>query len=418
MKIIVQKFGGTSLQDPEVRQHAVEHIKKARAKGYQVVVVVSAMGRKGSPYATETLMQLVSEEGKVGSQKEYDLLLACGEMISSIVMASKLNAQSIPAVSFTGRDAGILTNNDFGNAQILSIQPQAILEQLSQDKVVVVCGFQGATESGEITTLGRGASDTSATALGAALKAEVVDIFTDVEGIMTADPRIVQDASRLKLITYNEICNLAYQGAKVIHPRAVEIAMQHQVPIRVRSTLSDDEGTLVTSLRQIKHLEGRMNDQLITGIAQVSNVSQIKVYAKDSDFDLQLKVFKSMAENRISVDFINVNPSGVVYTVFEHVTDKAIAILNELGYEPIVERHCAKVSTVGAGMAGVPGVMAQIVEALTTEDVQILQSADSHTTIWVLVKEEDMVRAVQALHQKFELHKASEPLPNYYSASQ
>lgn len=408
MKIIVQKFGGTSLQHADVRQHAVEHIKKAREQGYQVVVVVSAMGRKGDPYATETLINLVQEEGRVGTDKEQDLLLACGEMISSILMASKLNAQDIPAVAFTGKDAGIITNDDFGNAHILNIQPQPILEQLNQGKVVVVCGFQGATENGDITTLGRGASDTSATALGAALKAEVVDIFTDVNGIMTADPRIVEDASKLNWVTYNEICNLAYQGAKVIHPRAVEIAMHHQLPIRVRSTQSDDEGTLVTSIRQIKQLEGSLHDRLITGIAQVPHVSQIKVFAKEGDYELQLKVFKAMAENRISVDFINVNPTGVVYTVFEHVTDKAISILHELGYEPVVERFCAKVSTVGAGMAGVPGVMAQIVEALTTEDIQILQSADSHTTIWVLVKEEDMVRAVKALHRKFELHLINE----------
>jgi aspartate kinase len=193
----------------------------------------------------------------------------------------------------------------------------------------------------------------------------------------------------------------------VIHPRAVEIAMHHQVPIRIRSTMSDHEGTLITTLNHIQ-IEGQLNDRLITGIAQVPHVSQIKVFCKKGEYDLQLKVFKAMAENKISVDFINVNPLGVAYTVFDSVADKAVAILKSMGYSPEVQRNCAKVSTVGAGMAGVPGVMAMIVEALTDENIDILQSADSHATIWTLVKDEDMVKAVKALHQKFNLHKVNE----------
>lgn len=405
MKVIVQKFGGTSLRDGEIRSKAIQQIKKAKQEGYRVVVVVSAMGRKGEPYATDTLLDMMKQNGKLLSARERDLLLSCGEMISSTMLTSLLIGEGIPAVAFTGKQAGIQTNEEFGNAQILSINPKAILNELEQDKVVVVCGFQGATKDGEITTLGRGGSDTTATALGVTLAAEYVDIFTDVDGIMTADPRIVEDASPLSYVTYTEICNLAYQGAKVIHPRAVEIAMQHHTPIRVRSTVSDKLGTLVTSLPQMQQLEGQLNDRLITGIAQVPHVTQLKVFAKDGEYDLQLKVFKAMAENKISVDFINVNPLGVVYTVFDDVAEQAISLLEDMGYSPVAQRHCAKVSTVGAGMAGVPGVMAMIVEALTNEDIQILQSADSHATIWVLVKEEDMVKAVQALHRKFNLHK-------------
>jgi aspartate kinase len=405
MKVIVQKFGGTSLRDDKIREKAIQHIKRAKDEGYQVVVVVSAMGRIGEPYATDTLLDMMKQSGKLLSAKERDLLLSCGEMISSSMLTSLLIDEGVPAVAFTGKQAGIQTNDEFGNAQILSINPSRILEEFKQDKVVVVCGFQGATKDGDITTLGRGGSDTSATALGVTLDAEFVDIFTDVDGIMTADPRIVEDASALSYVTYSEICNLAYQGAKVIHPRAVEIAMHHHTPIRVRSTISDRLGTLVTSLPNMQQLEGRLNDRLITGIAQVPHVTQLKVFAKDGEYDLQLKVFKAMAENKISVDFINVNPLGVVYTVFDDVADKAVSILEKMGYSPVAQRHCAKVSTVGAGMAGVPGVMAMIVEALTDEDIQILQSADSHATIWVLVKEEDMVKGVQALHRKFNLHK-------------
>jgi aspartate kinase len=408
MRIIVQKFGGTSLRNEEVRKKAIQHIKNAKEDGYQVVVVVSAMGRLGEPYATDTLLDWIKQNGNLLSVKEKDMLLSCGEILSSLTLTSLLNAEGMQSVSFTGKQAGILTNEAFGNAQILSVNPSSIIKELEQEKIVVVSGFQGVTKEGDVTTLGRGASDTTATALGAALNAEFVDIFTDVNGILTADPRIVEDASSLSCVTYTEICNLAHQGAKVIHPRAVEIAMQHHIPIRVRSTMSNELGTLVTSLYQIQQIEGQVIDRLITGIAQVSNVTQLKVLAKEEEYDLQLKVFKSMAENKISVDFINVNPLGVVYTVFDEVADKAIAILESMGYSPVVQRHCAKVSTIGAGMAGVPGVMAMIVEALTTEDVQILQSADSHATIWVLVREDDMIRAVKALHRKFDLHKISE----------
>ncbi|WP_025028506.1 aspartate kinase [Caldalkalibacillus mannanilyticus] len=407
MKIVVQKFGGTSLRSEETRSKAIHHIKKALGEGYHVVVVVSAMGRQGEPYATDSLLQLLKENGNAISPREQDLLVSCGEIISSTIFTSLLNTEGISAVAFTGKNAGILTNDEYGQSQILSIDPTNIVSQLKNNRVVVVCGFQGVTVDGEMTTLGRGGSDTSATALGAVLNAEYVDIFTDVNGVMTADPRIVEDATHLQSVTYNEICNLAHQGAKVIHPRAVEIAMQHQIPIRVRSTMSDDAGTLITSLQHIE-FEGKVNDRLITGIAQVPHLTQIKVMAKEGEYDLQLKVFKSMAENKISVDFINVNPLGVAYTVFDEVANKAIEILESMGYTPIVQRHCAKVSTVGAGMAGVPGVMAHIVEALTSEDIHILQSADSHSTIWVLVKEEDMVRAVRALHHKFGLHKINQ----------
>jgi aspartate kinase len=404
MRILVQKFGGTSVATRETRQRAIEHILQAREQGYQVVVVVSAMGRKGEPYATDSLLGLIDEEGRT-SRRELDLLMSCGELISGVVFASQLRAEGVEASVLTGGQAGITTNEDFSRAQIMTINPQRILQELEQDRVVVVTGFQGSTRNHEITTLGRGGSDTSATALGVALNAEVVDIFTDVEGIMTADPRIVDDAKLLSTVTYSEICNLAYQGAKVIHPRAVEIAMQKNIPIRVRSTMSDDEGTLVTNQIDSQRIEGELHDRPLTGITQSANVTQIKVFAEPGQSSaMQRQVFKSMAENSISVDLINVNQRGVAYTVADADTDEAVQILQGLGFQPEVQRGCAKVACVGAGMSGMPGVMAQIVEAITTEGVEILQSADSHTTIWCLVRGEDMVRAVRALHAKFQLH--------------
>jgi aspartate kinase len=404
MRIIVQKFGGSSLSEPELRNKAIKHIENARKQGFSVIVVVSAMGRKGNPYATDTLLDLIRSNGNQLPPREMDLLLSCGEIISAATLCSMLNEKGYPSTVLTGGQAGILTNNHYNNAQIITINPQRIIDELESGKIVITTGFQGKTSEHEMTTLGRGGSDTSATALGVAVKAEVVDIFTDVNGIMTADPRIVEDARPLKTVTYLEICNMAYQGAKVIHPRAVEIAMQTNTPIRVRSTFSDDEGTLVTNIGEVNRLAGEVNDRLVTGIAQVPNITQIKVFAKEGQYDLQLKVFKAMAANNISVDFINVNPMGVAYTVFDHEADRAIRIIRDMGYEPQSNPHCAKVSTIGAGIAGVPGIMAHIVEALTEEDIQILQSADSHTTIWVLVRDADMVKAVRALHRKFDLN--------------
>jgi aspartate kinase len=374
------------------------------ADQYKIVVVVSAMGRKGDPYATDTLFSLINGSKSSISKRETDLLLSCGEIISSIVFTDMLLQAGIKATSLTGAQAGFCTNDDHTNAKIVEMNCERLLDALETNDVVVVAGFQGQAKNGDVTTIGRGGSDTSAAALGAALNAESIDIFTDVDGIMTADPRIADHARPLTLVTYTEVCNMAYQGAKVIHPRAVEIAMQAKVPIRIRSTYSDNPGTLVT---MASHLEkgNVIKERLITGIAHLSNITQIKVFAKKNQYDLQSEVFKAMANESISVDFINISPNQVIYTVTEEMAKKAISILHSLGYEPSIEYDCAKVSVVGAGMAGVPGVTSKIVGALSENGIRILQSADSHTTIWVLIKQADLATAVNSLHDAFELEK-------------
>ncbi|MBD8068246.1 aspartate kinase [Bacillus sp. PS06] len=403
MSIIVQKFGGTSVKDETSRELARNHIQKAIDEGNKVVVVVSAMGRDGDPYATDTLLNLVDGNQTTLNLREIDMLMACGELISSVVFSNMLNKNGIRATAFNGAQAGFRTNNDHTNGKIIEMKCDRLLAAMEEYDVVVVTGFQGINELGDITTLGRGGSDTSAAAIGAAIQAKWIDIFTDVEGVMTADPRIVKDARPLTSVTYTEICNMAYQGAKVIHPRAVEIAMQAKVPIRIRSTYSDSVGTLVTSINKEENKGTDVKERVITGIAHVSNVSQIKVQAKKGQYNVQTEVFKAMAKEKISVDFFNITPTSVVYTVAGDKTDKAVKILEELGYQPSVTRECAKVSTVGAGMNGVPGVTAKIVTALSEQGIGILQSADSHTTIWVLVKQEDMHKAINALHTAFQL---------------
>jgi len=408
LRILVQKFGGTSVANPERRAQVAAKVSEAVSKGFSPVVVVSAIGRSGDPYATDTFIKMVSSIYSEVPKREMDLLMSCGEVISGAVMVSTLQSLGLEAVLLTGGQAGIITNNCFGDARIIRIEPERIIKQLEEGKIVIVTGFQGMTEDGQITTLGRGGSDTTAAAIGVALNAEAIDIYTDVEGIMTADPRIVEDAKILDVVTYNDICHLAHQGAKVIHPRAVEIAMQKNIPLRVKCTFTDAPGTLVTNI-QPDMAEGSdaIGDRIITGIAHTPNVTQIKINIQNEENKTQAvkKIFKGMALADISVDFISVQPENVLYTVRDELADKAVNILKNLGFEPEANASCAKVALVGGGIADVPGVMANMVEALAESDVEVLQSADSHTTIWVLVKKDQMVAAVQSLHKKFQLGK-------------
>lgn len=404
MRVLVQKFGGTSLNNKDARQHAISHTRDALRNGFKVVVVVSAMGRYPDPYATDSLLALVGGYQSNLSDKEKDLLLSCGEIISTTVFSNELLEQGIKSVAIPGGEAGIITSNNFSNAQIKNIRTKRLYELLAVNDVVVVAGFQGVTANNEVTTIGRGGSDTSATALAAALKAEIVDIFKDVDGIMTADPRMVTNARKLDKISYNDICNLAYQGAKVLHPRAVEIAMQANIPIRVRSTLLKDEGTLITELTE-ESKERNVYDSVLTGIAYVNHITQVKIENVNETQELHAKVFKSMAEAGISVDFINISPNEVVYTIFEQYKETAQKVLKDLKLYPTFTNECAKISLVGAGMSGMPGVTSKIVQLLTNLQIPILQSADSHRTIWVLIENKFLEKALEALHIAFELDK-------------
>ncbi|WP_163579942.1 aspartate kinase [Gracilibacillus saliphilus] len=404
MRVLVQKFGGTSVKNKESREYAIRHIKEALAEGYKVVVVVSAMGRYPEPYSTDALLSLIDGNHSMLSNKEKDLLLSCGETISATVFSHDLLEHQIHSIAMTGGEAGIITTSNFSNAQIKTVDTKHLYDVLSNHQVVVVAGFQGKTENNEITTIGRGGSDTSATALAAALQAEYVDIFTDVNGIMTADPRVVTKAQKLDTISYTEICNLAYQGAKVIHPRAVEIAMQANVPIRVRATKLNDKGTLITNIPETDYSES-IHDRLATGIAYVNQITQIKIQEVKEPQQIHVKVFKAMAEAGISVDFINISPNGVIYTIFERDEDLAKQVLESLELEPIITKDCAKISLVGAGMSGVPGVTSKIVQTLTNKNIPILQSADSHRTIWVLIQNVHLETALNALHEAFRLEK-------------
>lgn len=408
MRIIVQKFGGTSVATPEGRKLALQRVQQAVRDGYATVVVVSAMGRDGAPYATDTLIQLANAACSDLAPREMDLLLSCGEMISSVIMAGSLKASGIPAVALTGGQAGILTDDAFGSAHILKVDPGPLLQRLRQGQVAVVAGFQGLTRGGEITTLGRGGSDTTAAALGGALKAEVVEIYTDVDGVKTADPRLVPGARTLSVTTYDEIAQMAHYGAKVVHPQAVEIAMQHRVPLRIRSTFEDGLGTLITySLEAAGTSWSELfSDNPVTGVTHVTGLTQVVLQSGQAEQGLP--VFRSLAAQGISVDLINVSPQTKTFCVEERRAGQAESILKDLGLFPVIRRGCAKVSVVGSGMRGRPGVMATVVEALSGAGVEILQTADSHVTISCLVEASQLQAAVQALHDAFGLGRGAE----------
>lgn len=404
MGIIVQKFGGTSVANPDVRKLVVEKIKIACDNGLSPVIVVSAMGRRGECYATDTFIDLAHTAYKDIASRELDQILYCGEMISAVIMAGTLQSAGFDAVMLTGGQAGIITDDNFNNARILKVDPTRIHQLLKMGKIPVVCGFQGITANDEFTTLGRGGSDTTAAALGAALNADMIEIYTDVDGIMTADPRMVTNAKILDCISYGEVCQLAHQGAKVIHPRAVEIAMQKNIPLIVKSTFSNEPGTLITNMIQEDTEETAVHDHVATGVTYISNIAQLKINLQDSTNNIaSFNIFKAMSDNGISIDLINVHPGQIMFTVAEELAEKATLKLQELGCDVQTTVACAKVSVVGGGINGVPGVMANFVESLVMNNIPILQTVDSHTSISVLINKNFIQSAVTALHEKFNL---------------
>lgn len=400
MPILVQKFGGSSISTAKNREIAIGRVLRAREQGYAVVVVVSAMGRQGAPYATDTLIDLVNSPKSQLAERDLDLVLACGEIISAGVFVAELR-QHCNAAMLTGQQAGVLTDNIHGDARIVNVQPTRIIELLTEGQVVVVTGFQGIGVNGETTTLGRGGSDTSAVALGVALQAEAVEIYTDVAGIMTADPNLVPEAKVLAAVDYQEMLQMAYEGAKVLHSRAVEMAMHNNLRLIVRSPAAEHPGTIITSATSY---EARRSYPVIgvahkTGLAQVSVQSE----AKDPGFDCRL--FAGLAEQRISVDLINVNPKSKMFTVGTVYLERVHEVLNRLATTYEIRTGCSKVSVVGVGMRGMPGVMATLCRALHEAKVEILQTSDSHMTISCLVDEQQLVKALNSLHDHFRLAK-------------
>lgn len=395
MKILVQKFGGTSVSTKEKRKLVVSKVLNAQKLGYMPVIVVSAMGRKGEPYATDTLLSLVDDKFKVANPLAIDLLMSCGETISTVIMCNELNNNGIQGVPLTGGQAGIITNHNYTNAEVLNVETKQILDILQTGKVPVIAGFQGKDENGYITTLGRGGSDVTAAILGAALNAVETQIYTDVDGIMTADPRIVSEATLIKKISYDETFQFADQGAKVIHPRAVEISKKYNIPLVIKNTMNDCDGT------EISNLVADGFDNIITGITHINNRVQIKICKNShSNYD---ELFDILAGNLISIDLISVFPKEKIFTIDEKDFNKFDNLLKERNISYSCVKDCSKLSIIGSKMRGIPGVMARILKALTRENIEVLQTADSHMTIWCLVETVCVEKAINALHKEFKL---------------
>ncbi|MBP2073155.1 MAG: aspartate kinase [Thermoanaerobacterium sp.] len=396
--ILVQKFGGTSVSTAERRNMAVSKVGDAIEQGFMPVVVVSAIGRSGDPYATDTLINFAKSIYKDMPKRELDILMSCGEIISSVIFANTLMSKGYKSKVFTGGQAGIITDNNFGDAEIIRVEPQYILDALNQNIIPVVAGFQGITVDGDVTTLGRGGSDTTAALLGEALKAYAVEIYTDVDGIMTADPRIVSNAHILKRISYNEVFQLAEQGAKVIHPRAVEIAMRGNIPLIIKNTMSDSPGTIITQYNNVYN-NIYESDNLVTGIANMNNRVQIIMDLDKDDKD----IFGKIAEEKISIDLINVFPDKKIFTISEFDLTKLEQLLNENQIKYEKRKNCSKVSIIGNRIRGVPGVMARIIKSLSENGIEIYQTSDSHNTISCLVSQDKADKAVKVLHDEFKL---------------
>lgn len=406
MKTIVQKFGGTSISSKESREKATNKIIEKYNMGYKVVVVVSAMGRKGDPYATDTLLNIINT--KAVTSKEIDMLISCGEIISSVVLASHLYEKGYKVAVLSGYQAGILTDNNFGNAEIINVDSSNIIKHLNENKIVIVAGFQGSTKDGEITTLGRGGSDISAVAIGNAINCSHVEIFTDVDGIMTADPNIVSDAKVLKKMCYSEVYQLAEDGAKVIHPRAVEMAEQFNIPLIIKNTYSNSEGTSIkgVDVNFINNRKELFNEKVITAITYKKDRIQVKISLNDDKDNHKIdKLMDEITSNQISLDLINFLVKQKIFTISDKDKDKLISILNREGFDYEIIEDCCKISVIGYKMQGVPGVMARIIKSLAKEDIKVLQTSDSHNTIWCLIKEEDTEKALSALHKEFKLYE-------------
>ena len=398
MDIIVQKFGGTSVSTEERRKQVIKKISKAIESGLKPVVVVSAMGRAGEPYATDTLLSLVDDNFKENNKAAQDLLMCCGEIISSVVMCNDLYKHGITAVPLTGGQAGIITNSNFTDAQSIKVDTTNIMKIVESGKVPVITGFQGVTENGFFTTLGRGGSDTSACILGVALKAKEIAIYTDVDGIMTADPRVVEDASLINEMTYNEVFQLADHGAKVIHPKAVEIAKRGNGPLIIKNTMSECKGTVIKS--NVSEEEKR----LISGITHLNNRIQVRVrLSENRDSKSYRSLLKLLAKNHISLDLINIFPEHQMFTIDASEKEKLNEIMNKAGIKYSIIEGCSTIAIVGAGMNGVPGVMASIINTLTSNEIEVLQTTDSNMTIWCLIYTSKVKEAIRLLHKEFNL---------------
>ncbi len=400
MGIIVQKFGGSSVATTEKLKKVCSHITKEFEKGNDVAVIVSAQGK-----TTDRLITEEKEITKSPNKREHDVLVSTGEQITISKLAIMLNNLGYKAISLTGWQIPIVTDNNFGNARIKSINSQKIIDLFDKGYIVIIAGFQGINENGEITTLGRGGSDTTAVAIASSLKADKCDIYTDVDGVFTTDPRITENAKKIDNISYDEMLELSSMGAKVLHNRCVEIGKKYNIPIAVKDTgLEESLGTIVRNRENLENVE-------ISGIAKDDNISRITVMGLENKIGKTYKVFKLLAEHKINVDMIvqsfgeSIN-KNISFTIKTTDLAETMQILEKnLEYltakEIIHYENLSKVSIVGIGMTDRTGIASKMFEALYEKNINMHLISTSEIKVTVLVNQDEADEAVKSIHDKF-----------------
>lgn len=407
MGTIVIKFGGSSLSTTDKIKQAAQRIAAQKVAGKNVVVVVSAMGK-----TTDQLLDLAGQITDQPEKREMDMLLTTGEQVSISLLSMALAEINVPAVSLTGWQAGIKTEKVHSNARIVDVDISHVASKIAEGKVIVCAGFQGVTEDGEITTLGRGGSDTTAVALAAALKAERCSICTDVTGVYTTDPRYIEGARQLSSISYDEMLELANLGAGVLHPRAVEFAKNHQVDLEVRSSTEDVEGTIIEE-------EVTMEKNLaVRGVAFENNITRLTVLGLENELTALSSIFTALANNHIDVDIIiqsqtDSNRTNLSFSIHDQDLQATVSVLHalktDLGFEAIEsEAGLAKVSIVGSGMVSTPGIAAKMFQVLANDDISVKMVSTSEIKVSVVIEESKMIEAAQILHDEFELGVVTE----------
>lgn len=400
MALIVKKFGGSSVATPEKIYNIVNRVLRDKKEDDRIVVVVSAMGN-----TTDDLVSLAKEVTSRPYGREMDRLLSIGEQITIALMSMAFMEKGQPAISMTGEQAGIISSDNHGKGRILNIDPSRVFAALDEGNIVVVAGFQGITDAGDITTLGRGGSDTTAVALAGAMSADVCEIFTDVEGVYSTDPRIAPNAIKLQEITYGEMLEMARLGAGVMQPRAVEMGVRYGVPIHVRSTFTDREGTIIR-----EDYTMAANKHTVMGVADDTNVAKVSLMGVENKPGVAHTIFQSLADKSVDVDMIvqsirtvEDTVTDIVFTITRDDVVLAREVLDELkqhirmeGYS--INDKMAKVSIIGAGMLGQPGVAAQMFGIFSQEDINIEIISTSEISVACLIDEARVKDAVRAIH--------------------
>lgn len=403
MALYVKKFGGSSVATPEKMLNIANRVLRDRKPGDKIVIVVSAMGD-----STDDLLDLAAKVSDVNYARERDMLLSTGEQVSIALMAMTFKKLGVPAISLTGPQAGIVAGGGYGKATIDDVKPDRVFKELEAGNIVIVAGFQGMMPNGDIATLGRGGSDATAVALAGAMHADMCEIFTDVDGVYSADPRHVTGTTKMKEITNTEMLEMARLGAGVMQPRSVELGMKYHIPIHVRSTFTDEEGTII---REVCTMETR--DDTVRGVAQDAHAARIAVLGLRNIPGVAYKIFSVLAENNITVDMIvqsvrnsNDDKTDIIFTIDDADLSDAKRVLDAMRDEGKVEEviyddDTAKVSVVGAGMLGRPGVAARMFGALGRAGVNIDIVSTSEISISCLILRKDLDKAVQAIHDEF-----------------